>query len=105
MSKEMLVSSESELLCQLANEKPFTDGLKPEVVTIRGERADFFAGCDFAEGCGCARSGDWPIAKAGDEKTNTQVVASKAIRFFIGPPFMMNMLSLTQQEITHNTRC
>jgi hypothetical protein len=27
------------------------------------------------------------------------------MRFFIGPSFMMNMLSLTQQEITHNTRC
>jgi hypothetical protein len=105
MSSEMLVSSESEPLCQLANEKPLIVGLKPEAVMVRGKRVDFFAGCDFAEGCGCARSGDGPIARAGDEKTNTHVVASKAMRFLIGPPFMVNMLSLTQQEITHNTRC
>ncbi len=101
----MLVSSESEPLCQLANEKPLMVGLKPEDEAIRGERFDFFTGCDFVDGCGCARSGDELMARAGEEMPSASVVASIAIRFFIGPPFTLNMLSLTQQEITHNTRC
>ena len=101
----MLVSSESELLCQLAKEKPLTAGLKPDMVTIRGKRFDFFAGCDFAEGWGCALSGEVLRARAGEEMPSAKVAASIAIRFFIGPPFTTNMLSLIQTEITHNTRC
>ena len=91
----MLVSSESELLCQLANEKPLMVGLKPDVEAMRGDRFDFFTGCDFVDGCGCARSGEELIARAGEEMPSASVVASIAIRFFIGPPFTLNMLSLT----------
>lgn len=101
----MLVSSESELLCQLAKEKPFMAGLKPDVEAMRGERFDFFTGCDLADGCDCARSGEELIASAGEEMPSANVVASIAIRLFIGPPFTTNMLSLAQTEITHNTRC
>ena len=101
----MLVSSESELLCQLAKEKPLMAGLKPDVEAMRGKRFDFFTGCDFVDGCGCARSGEELIASAGEEMPSASVVASIAIRFFIGPPFTLNMLSLKEQEITHNTRC
>lgn len=90
----MLVSSESEPLCQLANENPLTEGLKPEAEATRGERFDFFTGCDFVDGCVCARSGEELIARAGEEIPSASVVASIAIRFFTGPPFMMNMLSL-----------
>lgn len=90
----MLVSSESELLCQLAKEKPLMAGLKPEVEAMRGERFDFFTGCVLVDGCGCARSGEVLIASAGEEKPSANVVASIAIRFFRGPPFMHNMLSL-----------